>query len=241
MATFDSNTSGANNSITGGNQSLGGGSEPSIVGTNNTVKIDSSGDGKAFEGSEPFLVGTNNTVNLDSSGDGKASGGSEPVVGTNKTSEPGSPDDSNAPKNDENYKWDFKGKEDQLTGGEDKAMGGEDKPMATGDDKLLAGGSGNPFGGDDSGKYQWDFTGDAEASSEDKLFAQSPWGTLKEVGITNFEQVFGGSGSGDMSGDKGGSGSEGNPFGGNPMDSGSGSAIAGGGDSPFGGSGGSPM
>lgn len=95
----------------------------------------------------------------------------------------------------------------------------------------------NPFGG---------------SENLDRLFSQSPWGSLEQVGITSFEQVFGGvagggnplvsggsspfagggaGGSNPFAGGAGGS----NPFagGGNPFASGGGNPLASGGGNPF--------
>lgn len=72
----------------------------------------------------------------------------------------------------------------------------------------------NPFGG---------------SENLDRLFSQSPWGSLEQVGITSFDRVFGGVARGENPMASGG----GNPFvggagGGNPLASGGGNPFAGG-------------
>ena len=182
-----------NNPLAGGEIELADSDgEPLLIGTNITFKISSdtqsSQDGAAStqasqsgsDSNAPIAVGTNLTLELtDSSGDindlieqlGITANGSNDYLGNNISTS----GDGNS--------WGNKTNEDPLTGG----------------GMPLAGGNGNaPQNGD---LYKWDISaqadeltsggsGDMGSSSLDKLFEQSPWGTLKDVGITSFKQVF---------------------------------------------------
>ena len=181
-----------NNPLAGGEIELADSDEePLLIGTNITFKIissdtQSSQDGAASnkasqsdsDSNAPIAVGTNLTLELtDSSGDindlieqlGITANGSNDYLGNNISTS----GDGNS--------WGNQTNADPLTG----------------DGMPLAGG--NTPQNDDL--YKWDISaqadeltsggsGDMGSSSLDKLFEQSPWGTLKDVGITSFKQVF---------------------------------------------------
>ena len=180
-----------NNPLAGGEIALADSEgEPLLIGTNITFKISSdtssNQDGAAStkasqsesDSNAPIAVGTNLTLELtDSSGDindlieqlGITANGSNDYLGNNISTS----GDGNS--------WGNQTNADPLTGG----------------GMPLAGGNGNAPQNNDL--YSWDMSAQAdltsggsggEDSSLDKLFEQSPWGTLKDVGITSFKQVF---------------------------------------------------
>ena len=182
-----------NNPLAGGEIKLADSDgEPLLIGTNITFKIssdtpssqDDAASTKASQSDSDsnalIAVGTNLTLELtDSSGDindlieqlGITANGSNDYLGNNISTS----GDGNS--------WGNKTNEDPLTGGGMPLAGGNapqnddlykwDISVSAQADELTSGGN-----------------GDMSSSSLDKLFEQSPWGTLKDVGITSFKQVF---------------------------------------------------
>ena len=175
-----------NNPLTSGEVNLADSEgEPLLIGTNITFKIISSSDqdraastkvNPDSDSSAPIAVGTNLSLELtDSNGDindlieqlGITENGSNDYLGNNISTS----GDGNS--------WGNQTNADPLTGGGMPLASGNAPQnndyswdMSTQSDELTSGGSGD------------------EDSSLDKLFEQSPWGTLKDVGVTSFKQVF---------------------------------------------------
>lgn len=158
----DTSSSGMNPFAGGGIPFAGGGNTSS--GDNTSI-----GNGNQFAGaSNPFAGG-----GIPFAGGGNASSGSNT-----------SGDASNP----------FAGASNPFAGTSNNSSG-SGNPFAGGSD-LFTGGGDNPFaGGGDTSTDDATSEGNELAAGDtdlDKLFEQSPWGSLKEVGITSFSQVFGG-------------------------------------------------
>lgn len=126
---------GSNNSVKitviGGGNSSSSGTEPVIVGTNNTII---GAENIPSNGSVPVIVATNSTVEFIAGDDTSSSGTTSLVLGTNKTI--GREErliDSNAPKNDANYQWNLT----SGAGAGSMAAGGD--PLTGGGDSMTAG------------------------------------------------------------------------------------------------------
>ncbi|MGF1480900.1 MAG: hypothetical protein ACFB4I_15680 [Cyanophyceae cyanobacterium] len=154
--------------------------EPLLVGTNITFKIVPSDESSSFGGenlvpsnssdanSGPLVVGTNQTLELTDS-DGT-------LFEQFRISESGSND--------------YLGNNISTFGNDNGWMTrSEESPSMEG---IPMGNVGNAPNNDSN--YQWDLgsSGDSMGSGSDldQLFQASPWGSLSEVGVTSFEQVF---------------------------------------------------
>ncbi|MGL4618487.1 hypothetical protein [Chroococcidiopsis sp.] len=196
---------------------------PFAVGSNITLQLPADSNPPS-DSSEPFAVGTNMTIQFtDDSGQPQGEQlSSDNIVGTNSAPWGDTPEGS-----------------DSLTGdsGANQSPTG-DSGSYTWDFSEVSGGESNP-GSDasDGSNGSGDSTGMSDSTDMNSLFRQSPWGSLQEVGIDSFEDVFGNVGaSGGENPFGGGAGGGENPFGGgagggeNPFGGG-----AGGGENPFGG------
>jgi len=222
-----------------------------------TSENDNSG-GSNFTNSEetPFAVGTNITLQLPADSNPSSDRSKPFAVGTNMTIQ--FTDDSGQPQGEQLSSENIVGTNSAPWG--DRETSSDWGDTSAGSDSLTGDSTGAnqpPTG--DSGSYTWDFsetagaggesnpandgssdsTGTSDSSDMDSLFQRSPWGSLQEVGIDSFEDVFGNvGGAGNGENPFGGGSSGGNPFGGgtdgseNPFGGG-----AGGGENPFGGGG----
>ncbi len=167
----------------------------------------SSGGMNPFAGGIPFAGGGNTSSGDNTSiGNGNQSagasnpfaGGGIPFVGGGNASGGSNTSDGANPSGDGNTSGDasnaFTGASNPFAGTSNNSTG-SGNPFAGGSDLFTAGGD-NPFaGGGDTSTDDATSEGNELAAGDtdlDKLFEQSPWGSLKEVGITSFSQVFGG-------------------------------------------------
>ncbi|AFY89561.1 hypothetical protein DSM107010_21720 [Chroococcidiopsis cubana SAG 39.79] len=202
---------------------------PFAVGSNVTLQLPADSN-LPTDSSEPFAVGTNMTIQFtDESGQPQGEQlSSDNIVGTNSAPWGDRETSSDSGETSEGS--------DSLTGG---ATG--DSGSYTWDFSQVSGGESNPDSeGSEGSEGSGDSTGMSDSTDMDSLFQRSPWGSLQEVGIDSFEDVFGnvGASGGGENPFGGGAGGGENPFGGgagggeNPFGGG-----AGGGENPFGGGG----
>ncbi len=161
----DGNTSGASNPFAGASNPFAGSGIPFANSGNTSVGNNRSiGNGNQFVGNSNQLASAINTSNNTSPSSNTSGGASNPFAGVaNPFASSGN------------------------TTGDSNTSPSASNPFAGGGN-LFAGG-GNPFAGDGNSQGNEQTSGNSDL---DKLFAQSPWGSLSEVGITSFAQVFGG-------------------------------------------------
>ncbi|MBD2307545.1 hypothetical protein H6G17_18900 [Chroococcidiopsis sp. FACHB-1243] len=200
---------------------------PFAVGSNITLQLPSDSNPPS-DSSEPFAVGTNMTIQFtDDSGQPQGEQlSSDNIVGTNSAPWGDTPEGSDSLTGDSGANQSPTGDSGSYTWDFSQVSGGESSPASEGSE-----------GSEGSG----DSTGMSDSTDMDSLFQRSPWGSLQEVGIDSFEDVFGnvGASGGGENPFGGGAGGGENPFGGgasgggeNPFGGG-----AGGGENPFGGGG----